>query len=470
MRRIDLEQGAERLAGIAPAEPVGPERDVAGWKPARDHVRKGLQPVGCRDDRAAVRPEDRRDIRHPRGLGWVEPVPALAFQRVAAKKRERGRRVDLGCDPELLGEKLLSREDQVQGRARADEPRALGLPADIGCVAEAIDPADQPLIDPVRLRWLRVVLVVERDVVEDVLALDVHPLDPLADDRRQLVGVGRVVGTDVGDGGGQDVRVAVRVLKPLAGERRPTRRRAHHEAAAARVGERPDLVAGSLEPEHRVVDVERDHRMAVRCVGGRRGLEARHRARLGDPLLEDLAVDRLAIRQEELGVDWHVVLAECCVDPDLLEQRVHAERPRFIRNDRDDPWPNLLVPDQVPKDPGEDHRRRDGHLRPGGELGVHRCRRLRQADAGDDPLRDLAAECPATLEEVLDLLRVRARVVIRRIDDLVVRDRQLQPIAEDPELRLVELLRLMGDIPSLDSAPERPALHRCGEDGRRGPL
>src|ERR1019366_9937636 len=99
-----------------------------------------------------------------------------------------------------------------------------------------------------------------------------------------------------------------------------------------------------------------------------------------------------------------------------------------------------------------------------------RRRRNRQADAGDDPLRDLAAECPAPLAEVLDLLGVRARVVVRRSDDLVVRDRQLQPIAEDPELRLVELLRLMGDVPGLDTAPERPALDRLGEDDRRGPL
>ena len=56
-------------------------------------------------------------------------------------------------------------------------------------------------------------------------------------------------------------RVAVVVLEALAGERRPAGRGAHQEAAAARVAERPHLVAGPLEAEHRVEDVERDHRL-----------------------------------------------------------------------------------------------------------------------------------------------------------------------------------------------------------------
>ena len=51
------------------------------------------------------------------------------------------------------------------------------------------------------------------------------------------------------------------VLEPLAGERRASGGGAHHEAAPARVAEGPDLVAGALEPEHRVEDVERHHRL-----------------------------------------------------------------------------------------------------------------------------------------------------------------------------------------------------------------
>src|SRR4051794_25588913 len=51
----------------------------------------------------------------------------------------------------------------------------------------------------------------------------------------------------------------------------------------------PRKVADTLEAEHRVVDVERDQRDAVVCVRRRRRDPRRHRARLVDALLEDLA-------------------------------------------------------------------------------------------------------------------------------------------------------------------------------------
>ena len=70
-----------------------------------------------------------------------------------------------------------------------------------------------------------------------------------------------------------DQRVAVLVLQPLAVERRPAGRGAQEEAAAASVGECPELVARALEAEHRIEDVERDHRLGVRRVGRAGGLE-----------------------------------------------------------------------------------------------------------------------------------------------------------------------------------------------------
>ena len=53
--------------------------------------------------------------------------------------------------------------------------------------------------------------------------------------------------------------MAVLVLQALAVKRGAASGGAEHEAATARVAERPDLVADALESEHRVVDVERDH-------------------------------------------------------------------------------------------------------------------------------------------------------------------------------------------------------------------
>ena len=76
-------------------------------------------------------------------------------------------------------------------------------------------------------------------------------------------------------------------------------------------------------------------------------------------------------------------------------------------------------------------------------------------------------EHPTPLDEVADLFGIGARVVVRRFLERVVGDRQLEAIAEDAQLGLVELLRLVGDVAGLDAGAERPALDRVGEDHRR---
>ena len=57
--------------------------------------------------------------------------------------------------------------------------------------------------------------------------------------------------------------MAVVVLEPFTVQGRAPGSGAHQEPATARIPERPDLVACALESEHRVEDVERDHRLAV---------------------------------------------------------------------------------------------------------------------------------------------------------------------------------------------------------------
>src|SRR6266566_1909167 len=46
--------------------------------------------------------------------------------------------------------------------------------------------------------------------------------------------------------------------------------------------------------------------------------------------------------------------------------------------------------------------------------------------------------------------------VIRRVLELRVGDRQLDPVAEDLQLGFGQLLRLVGDVPGLDAGAERP--------------
>jgi hypothetical protein len=87
-------------------------------------------------------------------------------------------------------------------------------------------------------------------------------------DYGDLVGVGRIVGDAVGNRRGEDVALAVRVLKPLAVEGRAAGGAAQQEAAAARVAGSPREIANALKAEHRVEDVKRDHRQVVDAVGG----------------------------------------------------------------------------------------------------------------------------------------------------------------------------------------------------------
>src|SRR5439155_19678853 len=111
---------------------------------------------------------------------------------------------------------------------------------------------------------------------------------------------------------------------------------AHQEPAAAGIAEGPQLVAGALEAEHRIEDVEGDHRLAVNRVAGPRSGEGCGGSSLGDALLQDLAIRGLEIAEQQLLVDRGVALADRRVDADLLEERVHAEGARLVGNDRDD--------------------------------------------------------------------------------------------------------------------------------------
>ena len=116
----------------------------------------------------------------------------------------------------------------------------------------------------------------------------------------------------------------------FAGQRGTARCRAQQEAARQLVRHRPDPVAGPLEAEHRVEDVERDHRLAVHGVR-RPGSDHRaHRADLGDALVQQLALLGLLVRQQQLSVDRLIGLAMRVVDLGGREHRVHAERAELV--------------------------------------------------------------------------------------------------------------------------------------------
>ena len=259
----------------------------------------------------------------------------------------------------------------------------------------------------------------------------------------------------------------VLVLQSLAVQRGPPGGAAEHEAARPAVAGGPGQVADPLEAEHRVVDVERDHRHAVDGVAGRRGYPVGHGAGLVDALLQHLPALALLVVAELVGVLRGVELALRVVDADLAEHPLHAEGAALVRHDRHHELADVLVAQQRVQRPHEGHRRRDlpvaGVLQQrveGRELRDLELRRVLVL-----PLRERPAQRLAALKDVVLLLVAKRDV--RRLRHLVLVDRDVEPIAEGLELILRHLLLLVGDVLAFAGIAHAVALDRLDQEHRR---
>ena len=194
---------------------------------------------------------------------------------------------------------------------------------DVGGVGAAFGgrpiPVDAPQqtfgVEVLRLRRLHIRFVVDGEVEEHVLRVySVHAGQPAFDDVGDLEGEGGVVGDHRRIGGRQQQRVAVGVLQAFAGQRGAPRGRPEQEAPRHLVGGGPDAVAGALEPEHRIEDVNRDHRLVVRRIRRADRGERGDRSGLVDALVQDLAGGTFLVGQHQFGVDGGVELAVAVVD------------------------------------------------------------------------------------------------------------------------------------------------------------
>ncbi len=95
-----------------------------------------------------------------------------------------------------------------------------------------------------------VVFVHQRDVEVQIFLILEHAAQTVRNDDRDLVGEGRIVGDAVGNGGCEQMAMAVLVLKPLPVERGPSGGAAQKEAAAAHVARRPGKIADALQSKH----------------------------------------------------------------------------------------------------------------------------------------------------------------------------------------------------------------------------
>ena len=260
------------------------------------------------------------------------------------------------------------------------------------------------------------------------------------------------------------------MLQPFAVERGTPRGGSQQKPLAARVGRQPDEVAHPLEPEHRVVDVERDHADAEVGIGCSRRHETRHGSRLVDSLFENLAILRLAVVRELPGVDRFVELAGAGVDAELRKEPFHSEGAGLVGNDRHDVLADRLVFQQRHQGPAKG---------PGGrEFAVAAASQqfLEGVEPGDVELRgggpslgETAPQHPAAFLQVGHFLTVGGGAVERGLRHLFVGDGNGEPRAELAQLVFVDALLLVGDVLAFPRLAQAVALDGLGQDHAGGP-
>jgi len=149
--------------------------------------------------------------------------------------------------------------------------------------------------------------------------------------------------------------VTVFVLQAFAVQRGAAGGAADQEATGTAVACCPSQVADTLEAEHRVEDVERQHWLVVTGVRGTGSDEGAHGARFVDAFFEDLALLVFLVEHHLVFIDWLVELADGGVDAQLTEHAFHTEGTGFVRDDRHDARTDFLVLDQLREDAHEGH-------------------------------------------------------------------------------------------------------------------
>ena len=353
----------------------------------------------------------------------------------------------------------------MTSRRIAPLPRRRTCAAPAPLVAEPVHAAHDVLRRAFGQRRLRVVLVHHRDVVELVgLPLE-HPPHAVIEDDGELARERGIVGAAIGHCGGHHVTAAVLVLETFAAERRAPCRGAEQEAARTLVRRGPDEIADALEPEHRVVDVEGQHRLSV-CAVRRRGRRPRcERARFGDAFLEELPVRRFAVVEHRPCVLGLVLLAGGRIDADLAEEIRHAERARFVRDDRHDARTQDGVLEQRAHETHGRHRRRHFlALRRDRELRVAFERRHGNRRCAATARGQGAAQRGTARAQVAHLRAVVAGPIEGKRRDLGVPDRQRKAVAEAQQGVDVELLLLVHGHARLAGLAHAEALLGLGED------
>src|SRR5439155_25973930 len=167
----------------------------------------------------------------------------------------------------------------------------------------------------------------------------------------------------------------------------------------------------------------------------------RHRTCLYESFLDyqtDLGIE---IVKQLFAVHRLIELALGRLDDDLAEQGVQAKRARFVGDDRDNASADIFVPQQMAQQADKSHG--GGRLDSRGAFKKFAKTRKRwrlERFGFDLAPGQVTTQRFAPLEQVLRFRTVGGRTVKRRIDNLLVADRDVEPGAKLSQLLLVQLL------------------------------
>ncbi|RMP03941.1 hypothetical protein ALQ30_05663 [Pseudomonas syringae pv. persicae] len=443
---IDFKEVTQLLAAVATAETVGAQDFVfLGWNPLTNLVSEQLHVIRRCNDRTFATVEALLNIAQFRLLARVQAVVALYSQTVATQFVEAGNAPDVSADVELVTENLRRFANFTQDGARAQQLDVVRrFP---GVFFEQVHTLDDAFFRTGRHGWLGVGLVHHGQVVENVLLLFEHPAHAVLDDHCQLVTVSRVEGAAVRDGRRQNVAVTVFVLQAFAVQRGTAGGAADQETTGAAVASSPCQVADTLETEHRVEDVERNHRLVVAGIRSTGSDEGGHGARFVDAFLENLAFLVFAIEHHLFFIDWLVELADRRVDAQLAEHAFHTEGTRFVRDDRHDALTDFLVLDQLRQDAHESHGGGDFTVARTVKDGLEGIEwRRRQAEALRATLRYEATQRSTTLAQVTGFGAAFFRLVERQGFEFGVLDRDVETVTEVTQAVDIDLLGVVCSV------------------------
>src|ERR1700742_3412959 len=181
---IDFEVLTQGGTRIGAAVAVGAESDITAADPFPDLVGYDTHVVGRGDDRTRVVFQQRLHVRDARRLTRMHEVPTLGLERLTSQLAEARDREHIGRNAVLALENLRSRKTLAQDRARAEQ-RGTHLPTPTGL--QRVAALENALLHALRQRGLLVILVHDREVIENVFLIDIHAAHAVMNDDSELV-------------------------------------------------------------------------------------------------------------------------------------------------------------------------------------------------------------------------------------------------------------------------------------------